>query len=60
MNLKESIIDLYLRLASAYKAIVGDKSVRERGFPPDLSDVKILTIECAKRDWAWKSEVKTL
>lgn len=59
MNLEEDIIDLYLRLEAAYNAVIGDKRLRKRGFPPDLSDVEVLTIEIFS-EWQGLHEEKAM
>lgn len=59
MNQEERIIELYVRLGSAYEAVVGSKGIRERGFPPDLSDVEVLTIEIFS-EWQGHHEEKAM
>lgn len=45
MNLEDSIIELYLRLESAFREVLGDVRLRCRGFAPALTDVEALTLE---------------
>lgn len=45
MNLEHLIIELYLRIDRAYRAVVGVKPLRTRGFEPAFHDVEALTVE---------------
>ncbi|MEK5794930.1 IS982 family transposase, partial [Acinetobacter nosocomialis] len=44
MSIYEFIISAYLFIDSCYSLIV-TKPLRTRGFPPDLTDIKIITIQ---------------
>lgn len=57
MDLEEVIIGLYLRLEAAYRGIVGNRRLRERGPAPGLSDVEVLTIEVFA-EWQGQHEEK--
>jgi len=45
MELEEYIIWTYVKVEEFYREITKDRKLRQRGFPPGLSDVEVITIE---------------
>lgn len=59
MNQEETIIGLYLCIEAAYQDATKGCRLRERGFPPDLSDVEVLTMEIFG-EWQGHHEEKAI
>jgi hypothetical protein len=59
MNHFDRIISLYLCIDSAYSSVLGSTSLRKGGFPPQLSDVEVLTIEIFD-EWQGHCETKSI
>ena len=45
MNPEIVLIELYLMIEAAYRAVMGDRTLRQRGPQPRVSDVELLSIE---------------
>ena len=49
MPLEDFIINVYCLIDNLWIKIMGEQKLRKRGFPPKLSDVEVITMECGWR-----------